>query len=195
MIPRTSLILSTAVLVLLVTGATALVRGWIPVQPQWLPWKPLDVADPPNLWTRYKLSRLSTDAAACRSVLRSTALEFERLTDRETGADCGFTNAVLVRRIPAAVGEPFSLTCRAAVSLALWERHSLQPAATKNFGQRVIAFEHSAGMRPRRPGISRASCSRMAGASGSRATGETPVRRPRSCATCATAHAGFLTAC
>jgi hypothetical protein len=139
---RTSLILATVVLALLATGTAALVRGWIPVPPQWLPWTPLNVAEPPNLWTRHKLARLSGDADACRAALRDTALEFELLTDRVTGSDCGFTNAVLVRSTPTGVGEAFSLTCRAAVSLAMWERHALQPAATKHFGRRVAAFEH-----------------------------------------------------
>jgi hypothetical protein len=34
------------------------------------------------------------------------------------------------------------VTCRTAVALALWERHALQPAAEKYFGQRVSAIEH-----------------------------------------------------
>ncbi|MDY6946709.1 MAG: extensin family protein, partial [Pseudomonadota bacterium] len=32
--------------------------------------------------------------------------------------------------------------CRAAVSLALWERHVLAPAAQTHFGQKVEALEH-----------------------------------------------------
>ena len=36
----------------------------------------------------------------------------------------------------------FSLSCRAAVSLALWERHVLAPAAQKYFGQNVATLEH-----------------------------------------------------
>ena len=30
--------------------------------------------------------------------------------------------------------EPFSLSCRSAVALALWERHFMQPAALRHFG-------------------------------------------------------------
>jgi hypothetical protein len=132
-------------LILLLTIAIGLVAvriEWIDVPPAWLPWKPLDVAVPPNLWTRYKLTRLTANAELCRQVLRGTSMEFEMLTDRATGENCGFTDAVLVRRTPADVGEEFSLTCRTAVSLALWETHVLQPAAHRHFGQGVSGIEH-----------------------------------------------------
>jgi len=132
-------------LILLLTIAIGLVavrNEWIDVPPAWSPWKPLDVTVPPNLLTRYKLSRLTGDGVLCRQVLRSTAVEFETLMDRATGENCGFTDAVLVRRTPADVGEEFSLTCRTAVSLALWETHVLQPAARRHFGQGVSGIEH-----------------------------------------------------
>jgi hypothetical protein len=130
--------------ILLFTGlAFAAIRfGWVDLPPQWSPWEPLDVAATPNLLTRYKLSRLSADGELCRRVLAQTRIDFEPLSDRVTAQDCGFHNAVLVRSTPSAVGEDFSLTCRAAVSLALWERHSLQPAARRYFGQEVARFEH-----------------------------------------------------
>ena len=125
------------------TAAVVAVRyAWVDLPPHLSPWAPLDVAAPPNWLTRFKLARLSGDAEACRSVLGKTSVEFERLTDRVTGDNCGFTDAVLVRRAPADVGEEFSLTCRAAVSLALWERHVLQPAAKNHFGEPVTGIEH-----------------------------------------------------
>ncbi len=132
-------------LILLATMAVGVLTirfEWIEVPPAWSPWQPLDVAAPPNLWTRYKLSRLTRDAAHCRQVLRRTAMEFEALTDRVTGENCGFTDAVVIRGVPADVGEEFSLTCRTAVSLALWETHVLQPAAHRYFGQNVSGIEH-----------------------------------------------------
>lgn len=120
----------------------AIQREWIAVPPDWNPWSPLDVAASPNFLTRYKLSRLSNDAGACRSALRASGLEYERLPDRITGENCGVRDAVLIRRTPADVGEEFSLTCRTAVSVALWQRHSLQPAARRHFGQSVTGIEH-----------------------------------------------------
>lgn len=92
--------------------------------------------------TRYKLSKLNGDADRCRDTLGTTGMDFEALTDRETGPACGFTNAVRVRSTPTEVGDEFSLSCRTAVSLAMWERHVVQPAAQRHFGLDVARFEH-----------------------------------------------------
>ncbi len=138
----------TRVMVLcsLLSGAAiacvAIRREWIAVPPAWNPWSPLDVAAAPNFLTRYKLARLSNDPEACRSTLRASGLEYELLTDRVTGESCGLRDAVLIRRTPADVGEEFSLTCRTAVSVELWQRHALQPAAHRHFGRAVTGIQH-----------------------------------------------------
>ena len=142
MISRRSVFVWVSVATMATAAFVALHREWHRVPQEWLPWSPLVVADKPNLWTRHKLSRLSSDAAACLQVLSATDIEFEVLADQVTGEDCGFQNAVLVQRAPAAVGQPFSLTCRTAVSMALWDRHVLQPAGQRYFGQRVAGIEH-----------------------------------------------------
>jgi hypothetical protein len=139
---RRAAIAWTSLLLTIAVGLVAVRNEWIEVPPDWSPWKPLDVAAAPNFLTRYKLARLTGDADLCRQVLQRTTMEYEPLTDRVTGAGCGFTDAVLVLRTPTEVGEEFSITCRTAVSLALWELHVLQPAAHKYFGQRVRRVEH-----------------------------------------------------
>ncbi len=96
----------------------------------------------PNFLTGYKLSRLSSNDALCKQVLAQTAIRFEPVEDRETGPSCGFRNAVRIERTSMSVTAPFALTCRAAVSLALWERHVLQPTAEAHFNQRVSRLEH-----------------------------------------------------
>jgi hypothetical protein len=139
---RWAAIAGATLLLACAVAAIGIRNQWIEVPPAWSPWTPLEVAAPPNLWTRYKLAQLTGDGELCREVLRRTSVEFEPLTDRVTGAECGFTDAVLVRGTPTEVGEEFSVTCRTAVSLALWELHVLQPAAHRHFGQRVGAIEH-----------------------------------------------------
>jgi hypothetical protein len=139
---RWTAIVASTLLLTISAGVMAVRYGWIDVPPAWVPWEPLDVAETPNLLTRYKLSRLTGDGALCRKVLGRTRVEFEPLADTVTGKDCGFTDAVLIRRTPSDVGEEFSLTCRAAVSMALWERHVVQPAARQYFGQPVDGIEH-----------------------------------------------------
>ena len=116
--------------------------GWLVIPDRWDPRTPLDVAAMPNLLTRFKLAKLSGDAQLCQQVLATTPFDFARMPDRSTGTACGFSNAVRIDRTTAAIGTPFSLTCRSAVSLALWEQHVLQPTAQRYFGQPVARIEH-----------------------------------------------------
>jgi hypothetical protein len=87
------------------------------------------IDDEPNLLTRFKLARLSDAGPLCRDVLSAATIEFERLSDRETAPGCSFREAVRIDRTTAEVGEPFTLTRRAAVSLALSVEPGLQRGA------------------------------------------------------------------
>lgn len=106
------------------------------------PWAPLAYEDPPNWLTRHKLARLSTDPPACRALIASTPWQFEPVPDRETGPGCGLRDALQVRRTALQVGPAFLLSCPAAASLALWERHVLQPQAQLWLGAPVRRVEH-----------------------------------------------------
>src|SRR3954469_490918 len=130
---RRSPTIGVVLLLAIGAGAAAMRNAWIAIPPQWSPWAPLDIEAAPNFLTRYKLSRLTSDDLLCRQVLQHAALDFDPVPDRVTGANCGFRNAVLIHRTSAEVGEDFSVSCRTAVSIALWERHGLQPAAQKYF--------------------------------------------------------------
>lgn len=122
--------------------ALALLRGDLRIEDRWNPWAPLHVEDAPNLMTGYKLARLGRDRAACREVLARAGLRVEAVPDRVTGPGCGFDNAVRVLATSADVGTAFTVSCRVAVSLAMWERHSLQPEARAHFGSPVARIEH-----------------------------------------------------
>jgi hypothetical protein len=128
---------------LAVAWATAVAWSRRPTIPdRWNPWKPLHVADAPNLLTRFKLARLADDAALCRAALAESDFRYVPLPDRVTGPGCGFADAVRIDATSARVDPPFALSCRAAVSLALWEHHGLQPLAQAHFGRRVVRIEH-----------------------------------------------------
>lgn len=132
------------VLVVVLMAAAAVLAGshrWR-LPPAYNPWAPLDVAHAPNLLTRFKLARLSGDEQQCRAVLASTGMAYQHIDDEQTGPDCGFSNAVRVERTASDVAPAFALSCRTAVSLALWERHGLQPAALRHFGQPVARIQH-----------------------------------------------------
>jgi hypothetical protein len=120
----------------------ALHSGAVRVPDRWNPWAPLDIEEPLGLLTRYKLSRLARDEGLCRAVLGRADMRYQAVADRDGADGCGFANAVRVSRTSAQVGDPFTLTCPSAVSLALWERHVLQPAALAHYGRRVARVEH-----------------------------------------------------
>ena len=89
-----------------------------------------------------KLGRLSTDDTLCSSVLKQARMRYQPVPDREMGLGCGFHNAVRIERTSLGIGEPFTLSCRTAVALALWEVHVLRPAAQAHFLEPVVRVEH-----------------------------------------------------
>jgi len=130
-----------ALLLLAGASAYAVHGGLVEIPARWNPWAPLDVREPPGLWTRLKLLHLARDPERCRKALATAAIRFEPIADRDTGPGCGFRDAVRVLETSARV-TPFAASCRLAVSLALWERHVVQPAARSHFGRLVVRLEH-----------------------------------------------------
>jgi hypothetical protein len=137
--PRLAVLTITLAASLLALGLS---RGRLSVPPEWSPWAPLDLDATPNVLTRYKLSRLSGDSELCARVLAGAAMTYRSLPDEATGSSCGLFDAVTIERTTSDVGPPFSLTCRAAVSLALWEKHAVAPAAELHFASPVQRIEH-----------------------------------------------------
>ncbi|CAE6946425.1 Extensin family protein [Ectopseudomonas oleovorans] len=120
----------------------ALWRGWLDVAPRFNPWAPLDVRDAPNLLTAFKVWRLSEDRALCDLALATADLHFTRLPDSTPQPGCPLRNAVRVQGGRVGLSSSFMATCPLAVSFALFERHGLQPAAQRVFGQPVSRVEH-----------------------------------------------------
>lgn len=125
----------------------AVYSGQLAVPERFNPWAPLRIADTPGPLTAFKLQRASADPQLCRAVLAGSGVVYQRVADRETGQGCGFANAVRVAGIVTSSGgkvaaAPFVLSCRSAVSLAMWERHVLQPAAQLHFRQPVSGIDH-----------------------------------------------------
>lgn len=106
------------------------------------PWAPLSIVEAPGWLTRWKLMRLSHHPELCRQVLGQVSWQMQAVPDRQTGEGCGFRNAVRVERMRLRISEPFTLSCRAAVSLALWEHHVAIPAAVRHFGRPLDRLEH-----------------------------------------------------
>ncbi len=106
------------------------------------PWAPLAYEEPPNWLTAYKLDRLRERPAECHALMASTPWQFAAVPDRDTGPGCALRDALQIRRTMLQVGAPFTLSCPAAASLALWERHVLLPQSQLVLGSAVRRIEH-----------------------------------------------------
>jgi hypothetical protein len=136
---------STGFLVFVLLCATAVAavwRGWIEVPAQWNPWAPLDIRAEPNVLTSWKLSRLRNDPQLCDQVLASSGLRFSHQADSKASADCPLTDVLRVQGSEVALSSSFLASCPLAVAYALFELHTLQPAAQDVFGQRVTRIDH-----------------------------------------------------
>ena len=127
--------LAWLLLVLAAGAVVGVASGRLPWPDAWNPWSALRVEATPNLWTRMKLQRLSDAPALCLAALDAAGLAFTPLPDAEAGPDCPLRNTVrLARTRVSSLGGSLVMSCPAAVSLALWERHVVQPAALRHFG-------------------------------------------------------------
>ncbi|MDD0841864.1 extensin-like domain-containing protein [Pseudomonas sp. Gutcm_11s] len=130
------------VLLSLMIAPLAVQQGWVQVSPRLNPWAPLDVRQPPNLLTGYKLMRLQRDPELCRLALDSSVLRYTAVADSEPAAGCAVQNSVRVDRSAVQFSSSFLASCRLAVAYALFEEHGLQPAARRAFGQPVARVDH-----------------------------------------------------
>lgn len=131
--------------VLLILGGVVVVgvwRGWVPLAPEWNPWAPLDVRASPNLLTRFKLGRLQGDPALCDQVLKTSGLRVSHQADSSADVACPLRNTLRVQGAEVGLSSSFLASCPLAVAFALFERHSLQPAAQTVFGQAVTRVDH-----------------------------------------------------
>ena len=126
---------------LLLAAGLACQLGWR-VPTAWNPWAPLDVRQPPNWLTPYKLSRLRKDPALCREALQTSGLRYRAQADSPASATCPLQNVWRIEGGQAQLSSSFLASCPLAVGYALFEVHGLQPVAQRVFGQPVARVEH-----------------------------------------------------
>lgn len=129
-------------LLLLGSVPLAVQQGWLQVSSRLNPWAPLDVRQPPNLLTGYKLMRLQREPQLCRLALDSSVLRYTAVADGEPAAGCALENSVRVERGGVQFSSSFLASCQLAVAYALFEEHGLQPAARRAFGQPLARVDH-----------------------------------------------------
>lgn len=100
------------------------------IPPGWNPLAPLQVSEPVTLFTNWRLERALNSPEACIKAL-TTAASIDVLDDFEISDQCHIRGRVNLAGVGLAQINPTETTCAIALRMAMWEQHSLQPAAAK----------------------------------------------------------------
>jgi hypothetical protein len=107
-----------------------------PLPGAWNPLQPLHIDDAVTPLTAWKLSRASEDAALCVAALDGHA-SFTPLSDMVVSDQCHIQDRVALSGVGQSGISEVETRCSIALRLAMWERHSLQPAAQRFMGSPV----------------------------------------------------------
>ncbi|MGK2911862.1 MAG: extensin-like domain-containing protein [Sphingobium sp.] len=124
----------------LILAAYAFLRG----RPQDLPWTPLDLAQPPGVFTGRKIANLTQNMQECRALLDRAGISYKAIGAQGSG-QCAHADSVRLRPASGAVTyAPASVapSCPVVAALKMWEWNVVQPAAQKLFGQQVRRIDH-----------------------------------------------------
>lgn len=107
---------------------------------------PLASLDPnaaPNSVTPIQLYRTALNQEACTAALEvAESLHYRKLDDLEASAQCHIRNRVTIRKVANSNMRAVETSCEIALRLYMWNRHVVQPAAARHFGQSVDEILH-----------------------------------------------------
>lgn len=131
------------ILLFLVSPAALLFAAYrAEIPPQWDPLKPLDLAAPPTFIKRWKIGRALKSGALCREAIAGAGLSARPRDDQIGDENCRLVDAVALRKLGVMSLEAVDTRCGVALSLYLWEREVVQPAARRFFGEEVSRLLH-----------------------------------------------------
>ena len=122
-------------------GYQAVVHPDTPLPAAWNPMQPLQISDPVTPITSWKLSRAAADGEICRAVLQGAA-GWQNLPDLTTSEQCHIRDRISLRTVGQTQVAPFETRCAIALRMAMWEEHTLQPAAQEFFGTQLTGIDH-----------------------------------------------------
>ncbi|MFT5066693.1 MAG: hypothetical protein ACJAXK_002084 [Yoonia sp.] len=111
------------------------------IPPGWNPLAPLQVSEPVTLFTNWRLARALDTPETCIAAL-STAVEFNVLDDFEASDQCHIRGRVDLAGVGQAQIDAVETTCAIALRMAMWEQHSLQPAADELLDTSITGIDH-----------------------------------------------------
>jgi hypothetical protein len=126
--------------VLVASGIAILFRqGLVPPALNPLPLIDLSQANP---WLLdWRLAGIKYYPNVCARTLRAPHIEAQLIPDSPMKDGCGWSNGVRLLSAGGVRASFDKLTCEAAVALALWLEHEVQPLAQEILGQRVSSIQ------------------------------------------------------
>ena len=122
-------------------GYQALMHPDTPLPDAWNPTKPLRITDPVTPLTTWKLNRAAANGASCLAALDGHAA-LRAMTDLDDTAQCHIRDRVALRGIGQTRLATVETRCAIALRMAMWEKHSLQPAAWDILGTQLSGIDH-----------------------------------------------------
>lgn len=122
-------------------GYLAIVHPDTPLPPQWNPIKPLQISHPVTPLSTWKLNRAAADGESCLATLAGQAA-LRILEPRKDSDQCFISDRVNLNAVGQARVASLETRCAIALRLAMWEEHSLQPAAQRILGTSVTRIDH-----------------------------------------------------
>ena len=114
----------------------------ITLPPHYDPFTPPELNDKPYWLTSTKLKSLDNDPESCSVAFAKAGIEAVVLPRVEHGRACVLEDTIVLRKFSHASIHAEQTRCNIAARLYMWERHVVQPAARKYFGQRVKEITH-----------------------------------------------------
>ncbi len=128
-------------------AVTAVAAFWIyqHLPPQYNPFAPLSIDDPPTLVTRYKLRQMVNQPQACLALLEQAQarkqLSFRSVAN--TRGDCPLTDAVRVQSFgEVKLSSSFLASCPLALSSTMFVHQRALPESLSVFGSRLTLVNH-----------------------------------------------------
>ena len=122
-------------------GYQAVVHPDTPLPPEWNPTQPLRIRDPVTMITGWKLNRAVASEDTCLATLDGFAA-LQPMAPLEDTDQCFIRDRVDLRAVGQARLSPVETRCAIALRLAMWEQHSVQPAAAEFLGSSVSRIDH-----------------------------------------------------
>lgn len=112
---------------------------------EWSVFAPLDLTAPSTPVQRWKIAGAMADGGLCRAAIAAAGLRAAPRDDMIRDAHCSLIDSVALEGLEAMRLASVNLRCPVAMSLFLWEREAVQPAARRHFGEPVARLLHFGG--------------------------------------------------